>query len=137
MLTKRLQRIRSLTDDSKIILGIIGSYHDNNKGYDTIIKALEIIKNENISLHILGIGVKEDQDKWISYASQHNVHNIVFDKPPFIYKFVFTSDDYSLNSQIIFKEYQGKECVINDALHFRKYIDLTKWLNKESDFNRY
>lgn len=60
-----------------------------------------------------------------------------YDTLPFIYKFVFTSDDYSLNSQIIFKEYQGKECVINDALHFRKYIDLTKWLNKESDYNRY
>ena len=81
VLEKRLQKIHSMKDDSKIILGIIGSYHDNNKGYDTIIKALEIIKNENICLHILGVGVKEDQEKWISYASKHNVHNIVFDKP--------------------------------------------------------
>lgn len=59
-----------------------------------------------------------------------------FDTLPYKNKIVFTSKDYGLNSQIIFKEFYGYGSVPNDALHFRKYIDLTKWLNCETVFDR-
>ena len=47
-------------------------------------------------------------------------------------KFIFTTRDYNLKSQVIFRDYLGKEEVYNDTLHFRKHIDLIKLINGES-----
>lgn len=44
-------------------------------------------------------------------------------------KVVFVTKDYHLTSQIIFSKYSGKEYIENDTLDFRKYINLTDFLN--------
>lgn len=59
-----------------------------------------------------------------------------FDRMPFDVKMVFTSNNYSLQSQVIFGDYFGKKEVSNDTLHFRKYVDLVKLINGKSDFRR-
>lgn len=59
-----------------------------------------------------------------------------FDKLSYETKLVFTSNDYGLQSQIIFGDYLGKKEVSNDTLHFRKYIDLVQLINGKSNFRR-
>lgn len=56
-------------------------------------------------------------------------HLKTFDALPLRHKFVFTSEDYGLNSQVICDEWRGSGEVSNDTLHFRKYIDLINLLN--------
>lgn len=80
---------------------------------------------------------------WDNIFIKHSEQNICsldnlkqFDDLPFKNKIVFTSKDYGLKSQILFKEYAGQGGVLNDALHFRKYIDLIRWINKETDYQR-
>lgn len=51
-----------------------------------------------------------------------------FDQLPTDKKFVFVSRDYGLGSQIIFKEYQNCKEVLNDTTHFRRYINVSRWL---------
>lgn len=46
-------------------------------------------------------------------------------------KLVFVSEDYGLKSQIVFKEYIGEHSVPNDTLNFRKYVNLTRFLNQK------
>lgn len=81
VLKKRISKIRNLSNKSEILLGVIGAYHTNNKGHDTIIKVMEKLNDPRISLHILGAGVEEDRERWFEYGRMHNVTNIVFDKP--------------------------------------------------------
>lgn len=47
-----------------------------------------------------------------------------FDSLPFETKFIFTTRDYGIESQVIFKEYLGKEQIKDDTTLFNKYIDL-------------
>lgn len=44
-------------------------------------------------------------------------------------KLLFTSADYGLDSQVIFGDWLGKGEVVNDTLHFRKYVDLINLIN--------
>lgn len=56
-----------------------------------------------------------------------------FDQLPFSPKVVFTSKDYGLESQVIFKEYIGQiGGVTNDTQLFRKYINLIRFINKKT-----
>ena len=57
------------------------------------------------------------------------VHLKEFDNLPATRKILFTSKDYRLKSQVIFNDFLGQEEVANDTLHFRKYVDLIKWIN--------
>lgn len=59
-----------------------------------------------------------------------------FDSLDYKHKIVFTTRDYRLASQIIFKDYIGCEEVRNDTLHFRKYINLIKWINGDDNYFR-
>lgn len=81
VLKQRIDKIRNITKDSEIILGIVGAYHTNNKGHDTIIKVMGMLNNPKISLHVLGAGVEDDREKWFEFGRKHNVTNIIFDKP--------------------------------------------------------
>lgn len=54
-----------------------------------------------------------------------------FDALPTDKKFVFVTKDYGLKSQIIFKDFEGQEYIPNDTTEFRKFINITKWLNGE------
>lgn len=67
--------------------------------------------------------------------SEHNGctidHLKAFDALDYEKKFVFTTRDYGLKSQVIYKEYEGKDDIINGTARFRKYIDLIKLVNGE------
>lgn len=46
-------------------------------------------------------------------------------------KAIFTHADYGFKSQFFYKEFSKDKEVVNDTTHFRRYINITKWLNKE------
>lgn len=69
-----------------------------------------------------------------NFCSQNDLRD--FDQLDYKHKFVFTSQDYGLKSQIEFKEFHGTGEVSNDALHFNKYINLEKWINGKDDFRK-
>lgn len=58
-----------------------------------------------------------------------------FDSLPFDRKFIFTTRDYGIESQVVFKEYLGQAQIKDDTTLFNKYIDLTK-LVKGQPFKR-
>lgn len=53
-----------------------------------------------------------------------------FDKLGYSKKVIFVTKDYGLASQILFRDYLNKDEIKNDTTNFRKYINLTKWLNQ-------
>lgn len=60
-------------------------------------------------------------------------HLKAFDSLPYRIKFVFTSRDYKLNSQVVFKEYLNENSgVMNDTTLFRKYVNLINLINGKS-----
>lgn len=90
---------------------------------------------------------EEALEKWTRRKNRIHWNNIVFKmseqnlcKPEYLKefdslevekKFVFTTKDYGLESQVIFGDFFGKDEVSNDTLHFRKYVDLIKLINGE------
>ncbi|MCA6056257.1 hypothetical protein KFX78_18935 [Bacteroides thetaiotaomicron] len=52
-------------------------------------------------------------------------------------KIVFTHKDYGLKSQIIFKEFENTDGVLDDTTHFRRYINLTRWLLQKGNYKKY
>jgi uncharacterized protein (DUF1919 family) len=56
-------------------------------------------------------------------------HLRLFDALPYKRKFVFTTKDYGLKSQVIYKEWYGKDEIKNDTTDFRKYVNLENWIN--------
>lgn len=97
---------------------------------------------EIIFLHYHSI--KEARDKWTRRVERINWDNLyfkmseqnlcsirdmkAFDSLPYENKFIFVSKDYGLESQIIFKDYLGQDEVPNDTTHFRRFINLKKFL---------
>lgn len=83
---------------------------------------------------------EEAKEKWIRRASRINWDNLIvknsemnyctikiireFDNLPFERKFIFTTRDYSIGSQVIYKEYLGKDQVMDDTTLFPKYINI-------------
>lgn len=70
----RLQMIKNLSHDKMVQIGLVGFYHDANKGIDTAIEALAKIPNQNICLNILGNGNEQDRRKWYDFASNQNIN---------------------------------------------------------------
>ena len=72
-------------------------------------------------------------DNLIVKMSEHNKCTkeilVAFDALPYQKKFVFTTRDYKLESQVIYKEYLGKDDIKNGTAKFRKYIDLIALVN--------
>ena len=54
-----------------------------------------------------------------------------FDDLPFENKFIFTTRNYGIQSQVVFKEYIGKDQVRDDTTLFNKYINCTKLVKGE------
>jgi len=83
---------------------------------------------------------QEAKEKWTRRASRINWNNLIvkdsemngcteemvreFDRLPFERKFIFTTRDYGVESQIIFKEYFGQEQVKDDTTLFNKYVNV-------------
>lgn len=58
-------------------------------------------------------------------------HMKQYDSLPFDTKIIFTTKDYGLKSQIVFKEFAGQDQVKDDTTHFRRYINLNKLINRK------
>lgn len=87
---------------------------------------------------------EEAKAKWQRRAKRVNWNNLFFkmseqnlcdyeclkefDSLPTSRKFCFTTKDYGLESQVIFKEYLGQASVRLDTTLFRKYINLSAFL---------
>lgn len=67
VLEKRLQKIRNMSDDKPVRIGLIASLYVSYKGHDTAIYALEHVlqKHKNVKLCFLGDG---DKTKWENLA---------------------------------------------------------------------
>lgn len=82
----------------------------------------------------------EAKDKWVRRAARINWNNLIvknsemnycsrehvieFDRFPFERKFIFTTRDYSIDSQVIYKDYYGCEQVMDDTTLFPKYVNI-------------
>ena len=79
---RRLSKISVMDTQEEIKIGMVASYHDTRKGIDTAIQALRLLSDHRICLHILGLGIREDREKWFSYAGEYGVaDSLVFDTP--------------------------------------------------------
>lgn len=58
-------------------------------------------------------------------------HILKFDKLPFKHKFIFTTKDYGIKSQIIMSDWVGSDQVRDDTTWFNKYINVTDFINGE------
>jgi glycosyltransferase involved in cell wall biosynthesis len=146
VLDKRLNRINSLKDDSSIIVGLIGYYKTNAKGLDTIIESMEYLHNSQIKLHILGVGTKEDQLKWIEFGKEHGVKNIYFDEPVSGVENVFEwidqidicvlpSRSEGLPRSIVEAISRGCPCIVSNVCGMPELVD-DKWLHEPEDFKK-
>ena len=88
---------------------------------------------------------EEALTKWNRRKERMNLDNLVvkmsemnqcseeivraFDALPFERKFIFTTKDYGIKSQVIFKEWEAQGEIKNDTSNFRKYINLENWIN--------
>ncbi len=84
---------------------------------------------------------KEAKEKWVRRCKRINWDNLIvknaemnlctrehileFDRMPFNTKFIFTTKDYGIESQIIFGEYKNKDQVKDDTTLFNKYVNVT------------
>lgn len=46
-----------------------------------------------------------------------------FDKLPYKDKFIFVHKDYGISSQVVFKDFEDEEYVLNDTMRFHHYIN--------------
>ncbi len=76
VLRRRLQRIEKRQPGDKVRLGMIGNLGSIYKGFDTAIKAVRLLSdnNQNIELYVVGPG---DPRRWTSLAEKENVGKIV------------------------------------------------------------
>ena len=144
VLEKRLLKIGNLTKTSPIKIGLIAWYHDTRKGIDTAIKALQMLNDNRISLHILGVGTEEDRNKWFRYAEKRNVKNqLVFDPPVSgvekvlkwdeeIDIMILPSRSEGLPRSIVEAISVGCPCIISDVCGMPELVN-SKWLHKPGD----
>ena len=88
---------------------------------------------------------EEAQTKWMRRVERMNWQNIIIkfseqngatpdhlrkvDALSFDRKLIFTSHDYGLSSQVIFREYEGLEQIPDETTHFRRYVNLVNFIN--------
>lgn len=53
----------------------------------------------------------------------------IVDQLPFDKKVIFTSHDYGLKSQVIYREWEGYDQIPDETTHFRKYVNIINLLN--------
>lgn len=74
-LTKRLNKIENKKQLTKI--GMIGNLNNRIKGWDIALKALKLLKKNNIDFefHVLGDG---NTEIWLNIAKKYGIENRVF-----------------------------------------------------------
>lgn len=93
--------------------------------YKTEEEALEKWNRRKSRIYWDNIYVKMAEQNNCSMAHMERFEMLTFEK-----KILFTSKDYGLPSQVIYKEYAEEGQVTNDTTHFRRYINIVEWLNK-------
>lgn len=80
---QRISRIKQMHNRSKIQIGLVGFYHDSNKGIDTAIEALAKLKDDCVYINVLGNGSEQDRQKWYVYADKVGLkrEKLVFPEP--------------------------------------------------------
>ena len=72
-------------------------------------------------------------DHLIIKFSQQNLatidHLIAVDRLPYKDKIIFTTGDYGLSSQVIYKESLGLPEIFDEVTHFKSYLDLPALIN--------
>ena len=146
VLHKRIQKIKESNNGiTTIKLGLIGTYHDNRKGIDTAIKAISILDNKRIELHILGRGIEEDRKRWYSFAEKEKSRSqLFFDSPKSSQEEVFSWID-SIDIIILPSRSEGLPrciveamsracpCITSDVCGLPELID-KKWVHSPNDF---
>lgn len=88
---------------------------------------------------------EEAREKWSRRCKRINWDNIILkfseqnyasleqlrivDSLPYEKKLIFTSHDYGLKSQVVFKEWEGCPQIPDETTHFRKYVNLINLIN--------
>lgn len=88
---------------------------------------------------------EEAKEKWLRRCERINWGNIVIkfseqngatpehlkkvDNLTYDRKLIFTSHDYGLNSQVLFKEWEGYPQIPDESTHFRRYVNLINLIN--------
>jgi uncharacterized protein (DUF1919 family) len=118
-------------------------HKDSLKGYTCPIGKLGDVEIVFLHYH----SKEEAKEKWERRCRRVNFDNLIFkfseqnecsyhdlkafDALSASKKFMFVTKNYGFESQIIYKEYYGKQAVLNDTIYFRKYIDLIKLIKGE------
>lgn len=97
------------------------------RGVDIAVKGAHVGISACLHLYRNNLVVKMSE---MNQCSEEHLR--AFDALPFERKFIFTTKGYGLKSQVIFKEWAGKDEIKNDTTDFRKYVDLEKWINGDS-----
>lgn len=141
-LEQRIEKINGTHD--KFIIGLVASYHDNRKGIDIIIEALNKMKTTNVELHILGLGTEEDRKKWFKYAEEQGVKDkVIFDQSlagvekvlewnDGIDIAILPSRSEGLPRCIVESMSRACPCILSDAAGMPELIE-HKWLHKPGD----
>ncbi len=118
-------------NETNKIIGKLGDVEIVFLHYKTEAEASEKWKRRCARIHWDHLIVKMTEQNMCSLDALQAFDNLSFKQ-----KIVFTSNNYNLQSQVIFGDYLGKDEVSNDTLHFRKYVDLVKLINGKSNFRR-
>lgn len=68
----------------------------------------------------------------IKFSEQNNAtpdHLYAVDNLSYDRKIIFTTRDYGLKSQVIFKEWEGYKQIPDESTHFRRYVNLINLIN--------
>lgn len=91
-----------------------GHYSTPNEAYKKWCKRRDRMNYDNLI-------VKMSEHNGCTYEILKQFDNLSFEK-----KIVFVTRDYGLNSQVIYREYEGCDDIINGTNRFRDYIDIDK-----------
>lgn len=146
VLERRINYIRNKVDNVYKI-GIVASYHDSRKGIDTAIKALNILSNSNIELHILGLGTEDDREKWFHYARKYDVEKQIFFDPSLsgVEKVLEWNDNMDLNILpsrseglprcVVESISRACPCIVTNVCGMTELVDV-KWQHNPGDYKK-
>lgn len=143
---KFVSNLRYYCDGKVRLINACDSHH-----YDELM----LQGNINVPIGLLGDDVEvvflhyhsesEVKDKWARRCERICWNNIILkfsemnsatlqhlqiiDKLPYQKKVIFTTRDYGLNSQVVFKEWLGASQIRDDTTHFRRYVNLVDLIN--------
>lgn len=148
VLEERIKKIEAYIPSMEFQVGLIGFYHDNNKGIDTAIDAIGVLQtkyNMSIMLTILGVGSSEDREKWFKYSMGKMKENTLCFSPPLpgpasVVKWIDSMDLVVLPSRSegfprAIAETMSRGCptITSDVCGLSEMVE-AKWQHKPEDY---